>query len=79
MPTGGQPAPSLLPPPRANENKTVVVDVYTTWCGPCKAMSPLLEQWAGEMDPAKVVFAKLNAGIEENKQVQGGGIRIRCC
>jgi thioredoxin 1 len=42
--------------------KPVVVDFWAPWCGPCKAVHPILEQLAGETD--RVEFVKLD--IDEN-------------
>ena len=41
------------------ENKVVLVDFYATWCGPCKMLSPILEDVATEL-PENAVIAKLD-------------------
>ena len=43
--------------------KPAIVDFYATWCGPCKAIAPVLEKLAAEYK-GKIVVYKIDSDKE---------------
>jgi len=46
--------------------KTIVIDCWAPWCGPCRMVSPIIDELAKEMQ-GKIVFGKLN--VDENPRI----------
>ncbi|EPR75094.1 Thioredoxin [Leifsonia rubra CMS 76R] len=49
-----------------NSKDTIMVDFWAEWCGPCRAVSPILDQIASE-NADKIKIVKLN--VDDNPQM----------
>ncbi|MCI8520187.1 MAG: thioredoxin [Clostridia bacterium] len=56
-------------------DKLVLVDFWASWCGPCKMVSPIIEQLAKEYD-GKVKVCKLNVDDEGSIAAQNAIVSI---
>ena len=50
-----------------NQEKTVLLDFYADWCGPCRMVGPIVEQIADERDD--IIVGKVN--VDENPELAG--------
>lgn len=50
----------------ASENRLLVIDFWASWCGPCRAIAPIIEELAQEYK-GKVAIGKCN--VDENRSL----------
>ena len=57
-----------------NSDKVTVVDFFFDWCGPCRKLSPIIEEIEQELSE-KVKFTKINTDdnvqLAQNYQISG--------
>ncbi|KAJ3494009.1 hypothetical protein NLJ89_g10898 [Agrocybe chaxingu] len=57
-----------------DSGKPILIDFWATWCGPCRAISPIFEKLSESQDYAGVEFYKVD--VDEQPEIsQEVGIR----
>ncbi len=60
-----------------DEKKTLVVDFYADWCGPCRMLGPVLEDISEELSD-KAQFVKINVDDNPDLAREYGIMSIPC-
>lgn len=50
----------------SSKDKTLIIDFWAPWCGPCKALTPVLEELSSDMSDSVEVY-KVN--VDDNTEL----------
>ena len=51
----------------SSKDKTLIIDFWAPWCGPCKALTPVLEELSSDMSDSVEVY-KVN--VDDNTELE---------
>ena len=57
-----------------NSDKPVLIDFYADWCGPCRMVSPIVDEIAEERDD--IVVGKINVDDDPELAIKFGIVSI---
>lgn len=59
-----------------NSNPKVLIDFWAAWCGPCRMLSPVVDEIAEENEDDTIVIGKVNVDDEMDLAQQYGIMSI---
>tara|TARA_B100001245_G_scaffold66121_1_gene46017 strand:- start:2036 stop:2356 length:321 start_codon:yes stop_codon:yes gene_type:complete len=54
-----------------SKNKTVLIDFWAEWCGPCRMIGPIIEELANEYE-GKAIIGKVDVDSNQESSIKYG-------